>query len=89
MKIIQWFVLILFLVGCSACAHSFRSYLDDPRLILKDPHYAAYQGKVTAVEHSYLRGQMDYAEYLEARKQIDEDYAKEVQSRDRIIRGEE
>lgn len=79
-KIIMGCVL-LFAAGCS--------YLDDPKTILKDPHYGAYQEKLNTLESSYLKNEMTYAEYLEKKKEIDDMYGKEVKDRAAAIEGQE
>jgi len=84
MKTLLLVLLCALLAGCSSA----NSFLDDPGSILKDPHFAEYQRKEVNLERSYLHGQIDYAEFLERKKQLDEDYARDVQSRDAIIRGE-
>lgn len=74
-------VIFLLAAGCS--------YLDDPKKILKDQHYVAYQEKLNTLESSYLKNEMTYAEYLEKKKDIDDMYTKEVQDRTAAIEGQQ
>ena len=74
------FAIVLFFAGCS--------YIDNPETLLKDPHYASYKEASDALEHEYLQGRIDYPEYLNRKKQIDDDYTKEVQDRNAKIAGE-
>ena len=77
-KMIVGFVFLL-AAGCS--------YLYDPKTILQDPHYAAYQEKLETLESAYLNNEMTYAEYLEKKKDIDDMYGKEVRDRAAAIEG--
>ena len=73
-------LIVLFFIGCN--------YLDNPETLLKDPHYSGYKEKSDALEHEYLQGKIAYPQYLERKKQLDDDYAKEVQDRNAKIAGE-
>ena len=72
-------IVFLCVAGCS--------YLDDPKTILKDPHYAAYHEKLETLESSYLNNEMAYAEYLQKKKDIEDMYGKEVRDRAAAIEG--
>ena len=77
---------ILFLfVGCTYQGESLSNYLDDPKSIIKDPHYTQYKKKRDAVESLYLRKEITYADYLKQIKEIDDNYLKEVKERTDII----
>lgn len=77
-------ILSIFLLLAAGC-----SYLDEPGKLLKDQHYVAYQEKLSALESSYLKNEMTYAEYLEKKKEIDDMYGKEVKDRAAAIEGQE
>ena len=56
--------------------------------LVKDPHYAKHQGQLDELEKSYLDKKITYAEYLEKKKQLEENYDKEVKERENIIHNE-
>ena len=68
----------LLLTGCST------QYGQLPA-ILEDPAFAAYQDKQDALEGRYLRKEMTYAQYLEEKKRLDDQYSKGVQSRQAVV----
>ena len=72
-------LLVLVFLGCSS------SPTEQFKTLVSDPHYAQYKQKLDDLEHQQLSGAIGYAEYLERKKQIDEDYTKEVQERENII----
>lgn len=79
MRILLIFLLVIFLTGCT--------YDEAKRLttFMEDPHYAQYKKQLDSLEKSYLDKEISYAEYLRRKEQIDEQYTKEVQKRERII----
>jgi hypothetical protein len=87
MKKIGIGLLMLSLLGCSQGGAGFQSMIDDPRTILKDPHYAAYQQNLDDLERRYLRREITYVKYLEEKKQFDDTYDQEVKEREGIIGG--
>ena len=76
MKNIFIVLALLFLAGC---AERLESLMDDPGTILQDPGFANYQQKLDDLEKLYLDKKITYAEYLERKKKIDDDYAQETQ----------
>lgn len=56
---------------------------------LRDPHFTAYKNNRDALESSYLKKEITYAEYIEQRDHLDDQYAKEVQKRTAVIIPEE
>ena len=74
-------VLALFLAGCSAVQEKIETYSDEPENLVKDPHFADYKTRLDELESSYLKKKISYAEYLERKKEIDEQYNKEVKER--------
>src|SRR3990167_8981090 len=83
-KIFMFFILIS-LIGCT---EKIRSYVDEPQTLLRDPHFAEYNEKAKALERTYLDGSITYAVYLEKKKELDEQYEKEVKSRESAMHGE-
>lgn len=83
-KIIGTLALVL-LVGCSYQGEDLDTYLDDPKSLIRDPHYSSYEKKKDALESKYLRKEITYAVYLEETKKLDDTYSKEVDERTKII----
>ncbi len=79
MKTLLLIVLVLIFAGCVS---------EQIQSLVADPHYASYQQKLDSVEQTYLRKEITYAQYLEKKKEIDEQYSKEVQKREQIIHGQ-
>ena len=71
------------------CADKLTSYLDDPGTIIQDPHYAEYEKQLQQLEHQYLQKEIDYAQYVEKKSQLDDVYTKEVKERNAVIYGEQ
>ena len=69
-------VAVVLLVGCET---------EQIKSFVKDPHYTHYQESLDDLEQSYLKKEISYARYLEQKKEIDDNYAKEVQEREDII----
>ena len=78
-----FFGLAVFLLA--GCAEKLQTYLESPAEFIKDPHYAEYQTKADALEHSYLQKEIDYAQYLEKKQALDDMYTKEVEDRRTLI----
>ena len=82
MKKLMGLFLILALAGC---AQSLSEYMEQPQTILRDPHYAKYQESLRAIEHQYLLDEIDYATYLQKKRELDDRYAQEVQEREKKL----
>jgi hypothetical protein len=67
-------IIVFFVVGCSYGADRISS-------LVKDPDFAAYQEKMDNVESRYLHKEITYAQYLEQKKHLDDQYSKGVQHR--------
>lgn len=82
------FLLILLIFSCVGCTNmskegiKFREYLKQPRMFIKDPHFAAYKEKRDSIESMYLNKEIDYVEYTTKMDELDEKYIKEVEARD-------
>lgn len=81
------FILLLFMciVGCSNGGADFANYLENPRELIRDPHYSQYKADRDALESQYLHKEITYAEYMEQVRIIDDNYTKEVDERTHII----
>lgn len=78
MKRIALSFLFLF-AGCAA-------YEQEPiKTIMADPHFSKYQEEADALESSYLKKEITYADYLAQKKELDEKYNKEVKEREDIL----
>jgi len=71
----------LFLLGCTYQGKPLSEYLEDPRSIIKDPHFAEYKDKRDQLEHLYLTNQISYADYVKQIDELDNIYTKEVNER--------
>lgn len=87
-------MILLFLVsvlaGCTyAGERELSDYINEPATIVKDPHFANYKEKLDAIEKEYLEKKITYAQYLEQKTALDDQYTKEVKERDEKIMGGE
>ena len=78
MKKILFYCLV---VLCAGCAHSWETYVEDPKTLLEDPLTVNHQAALDDLESRYLHKEMTYAEYLDRKKRLEEDYAEKVQVR--------
>ena len=83
-KILMVFLVVIF----AGCAETWRGYMEEPQTILRDPHYAQYQDKLRGIEHAYLINEIDYATYLQKKKELDEQYSKEIKDREAMLNGD-
>ena len=82
-------LLVLCVLAFLGCSYG-QNYLENPEMLLEDPHFANYKQDRDALELQYLHKEITYAEYIEQRNQLDETYDKEVQQRNqKIIAPEE
>jgi hypothetical protein len=74
------FILLLVLLasGCAETHQRIDTIVDDPAAILQDPGFANYEQKLNALEKKYLQKEITYAEYLEEKKEIENNYEREV-----------
>lgn len=70
-------ICVLVLFGCTYG----RDYLENPSSFIRDPHFTAYKKDRDDLERTYLHKEITYAEYIEKKNKIDEQYSKEVQER--------
>ena len=76
---------VLVLFGCTYG----QDYLDNPTSFIRDPHFTEYKNSRDDLESSYLRKEITYAEYIEQKNKVDEQYSKEVQERNSKIMSSE
>lgn len=82
----KFLILSLFvLAGCSYGQEKLETYIEEPGYFIKDPHFAQYQEGLDALERDYLEKKITYAQYLEQKQALDEQYEKEIQQRDAVI----
>ncbi|OGX05952.1 MAG: hypothetical protein A2Z88_02655 [Omnitrophica WOR_2 bacterium GWA2_47_8] len=80
MKKVVWFVLlVVFLAGCN--------YIEKPKTLLRDPQFAKYHAELYELERAYIHKHITYDEYLTRRKELDDDYMREANDRERILHG--
>ena len=85
MKKMMLIFLMAMLSGCSYGENGFQDVVDDPAMLLKDPHFAQYQEQLDNLEHAYLRKEITYAQYVEEKKRLEDPYEGEVQHRQDVI----
>lgn len=82
MKIVVLLFAFYLFAGCSYGTEKIKQYVDDPKSLLEDPLSVSHQQAMDDLESSYLRKKITYAEYLEKKKELEEDYTREVQKRE-------
>ncbi|MGE0267953.1 MAG: hypothetical protein AB7S78_05820 [Candidatus Omnitrophota bacterium] len=85
MKNVIGVLALVLLFGCSYQGEDLETYLDDPKSLIRDPHYSNYEKKKDALESRYLRKEITYAVYLEETQKLDDIYSREVDERTKII----
>lgn len=86
-------MMLLFLasaiVGCTyAGERELSDYINEPSTIVQDPHFGNYKEKLDALEKQYLEKEITYAQYLEQKTALDDQYNKEVEERNQKIMGQ-
>ena len=77
------------IVGCTyAGERELRDYINEPSTIVQDPHFGNYKEKLDALEKQYLEKEITYAQYLEQKTVLDDQYNKEVSERNQKIMGQ-
>ena len=85
MKNILLLFLIIVISGCTYEGEKISNYIDDPKLFIRDPHFMHYKEKRDDLERRYLRKKITYAEYIEQRQKLDDQYDSDVNRRTAII----
>lgn len=78
MKNILVVFLVVFFAGCAETSQRIDSIVDDPGTIFQDPGFAAYEQELNTLEKQYLQKEITYAQYLEGKKQLEENYERDV-----------
>ena len=88
MKKMIIFILAVGLLGCSYGKQHVEYMLDNPPGVLADPLYEDYEAHLDALERQYLRKEISYADYVEQKQELEDQYARESNKRIAIIEGE-
>lgn len=83
-KIIVLFLAVV-VMGCAYEGQKISEYFKSPKTFIRDPHFVKYRDQRNALESEYLQKKISYAEYIQQRDALDENYAKDVQERDQKI----
>ncbi|MBF0479515.1 MAG: hypothetical protein HQL26_08530 [Candidatus Omnitrophica bacterium] len=85
----RWLILLLGLavLGCSYQGKKLSDYIDDPKSIIKDPHFQQYKEERDVLESQYLKKEITYADYTQKMSDLDAKYTKEVSERDSKLQG--
>ena len=75
----------LLLMGCSVGKEKLEFYVDNPNMLIEDPHFKGYEESLNQLESEYLSKKITYAEYLKKKKELDDQYDKEVQQRNEHV----
>jgi hypothetical protein len=75
----------IFVAGCHGGRDRFRVYADNPLELMLDPHFAEHENQARDMERAYLHKKITYAEYLEAKKELEAKYSDEVRKREAIL----
>lgn len=63
----------------AAVCLSFTGCSGNLETLVQDPAFRNYEKEMDAAEKAYLNKEISYAEYLERRREIEEEYARDVQ----------
>ncbi len=82
------FFLILGCVVLASCQYGsdpLKTVMDDPITILEDPLTVEHKQAMADLERAYVKKEITYAEYLEQKQELEDDYTKAVQQRENWI----
>lgn len=80
MKRIIFCVSLLIVSGCAS---------QEPiRNILRDQQFSSYKEHLDQLERDYLQKKITYAEYLDQKKRVEEEYQKEIDDRRDLIQNQ-
>lgn len=65
--------------GCSG--ERILTIMDEPVKLFEDPLSVDYQNDLDTLERRYIRKEISYVDYLEKKRRIEDDYARQVQKR--------
>ena len=67
------------------CSYDMQTYVDEPRTLFVDPLTVENTKALDTLEEAYLKKEISYDEYLKKKAMLEEDYAREVQKREKRI----
>ena len=70
---------LLLIVGCSAA--------DPVKNIIRDKEFATYSETLDQLESDYVQKKITYAEYLEKKQKVEDNYQQQIDSRRDIIQN--
>ncbi|MCR4337357.1 MAG: hypothetical protein NUV91_06080 [Candidatus Omnitrophica bacterium] len=82
-------VFLFLLCGLAMVFAGCETLLNEPGSLLTDPQFTEYDQKMKEAESSYLKKEITYAEYLEKKKELDQDYNEEANKRKQVIENPE
>ena len=86
MKRFWTLLIVLGICGCSYGKHHVEMMMT-PSGIFEDPLYVNYQRRSDELEGKYLRQEISYAEYVEQKRNLEDQYSGEAEKRKKIIEG--
>ena len=80
MKRYLWVVGLFFIIGCTAS--------EPVQNIIRDKEFASYSETLDQLESDYLQKKISYADYLEKKKNVENNYQQQIDSRRELIRNQ-
>jgi len=71
--------------SCQYGTDRLNTVMDDPIRILEDPLTVEHKQDMADLEKRYLNKEITYAEYLEQKQKLEDEYTKQVQKRENWI----
>lgn len=71
---------LLFIVGCSS-----QGTIKD---IIRDQQFSGYKVELEQLEKDYLQKKISYAEYLDKKKHVEEQYQRKIDTREQLLRNQ-
>ncbi len=68
----------LIMIASLGCANQLQTIIESPEKFIEDPIFAEYKKNLDNLERSYLKKEITYADYLEKKKKLEEDYEKKI-----------
>lgn len=79
MKRYAMVVALIFIVGCTAA--------EPVENIIRDKEFTSYRETLDQLESDYLQKKISYADYLEKKKNVENNYQQQIDSRRELIRN--
>ncbi len=79
-----WVIMAVCLLsaGCHYGGRNPQGYLEDPATLLEDPLSVDHQQELDELERRYLHKEITYAEYVEQKQQLEDDFVRDVRKRE-------